>query len=63
MRLSNKIRQTVAIGKRTFVGEVRDVRIHDGVMKGNVRLVTPDHTTKKVPVRCVNGHRVWVPVK
>ena len=63
MRLSNKVRQTVAIGKRVFVGEVRDVRMHDGVMKGSVRLVTPDHTTKQVPVRCLGGHRVWVPVK
>ena len=63
MKLMNKIRQTVSVGSRVFVADVRHVSLKEGVMKGKVRYVTQDKAVRDVPVRCVNGHRVWVPVK
>lgn len=63
MKLMNKIRQTVSVGSRVFTADVRHVSLKEGVMKGKVRYVTQDKTVRDVPVRCVNGHRVWVPIK
>ena len=70
MRMLNKIRQTVSIGSRVFTADVKNVTLKEGVMKGKVRYITPGQagrltpaTSRDVPVRCVAGHRVWIPVK
>ena len=63
MKLMNKIRQTVSVGNRVFTADIKNVTLKDGVMKGKVRYITPDSTSRDVPVRCVTGHRVWIPVK
>ena len=63
MKLMNKIRQTVSVGSRVFTADVKNVTLKEGVMRGKVRYITPDATSRDVPVRCVTGHRVWVTVK
>ena len=64
MKMCNKIQQTVMVGTHALTTDVRNVTLIDGVMKGRVRVHTPDSTTRReIPVRCITGHRVWLPVK
>ena len=62
MKLSNKIQQTVKIGTAVLTQDVRNVTLNGGVMRGKVFVTGRGDRRKQIPVRCIPGHRVWLPL-
>ena len=61
MKLCNKVNQTVKVGREVFTADIRNVSLNGEVMRGRV-LMNLGASRKSIPVRCVNGHRVWLPL-
>lgn len=61
MRLCNKVNQTVKIGREVFIADIRNVSLTGEVMRGKVLMHRGD-SKKSIPVRCLHGHRVWLPL-
>lgn len=72
MKLCNKVNQTVKVGREIFTADIRHVSLNGEVMRGRVLMNRGDSKSasgatvwnkpRSIPVRCVNGHRVWLPL-